>query len=795
MAGTPNSPEEKPETNGLRENSSASHIQVPAGSLKSPQQREVLLHDLIQAIPDLVWLKDTSGTFLLCNSAFERFFGVTELSIVGRTDHDFFSPAVADTFRSNDRAALAADRPTATEEWLTSASNGRCVLFQTIKTPMRDEAGALIGVLGMSREITERKEAESQLIASELRYRRLFESAKDGILILDAASGMVVDVNPYLIQRLGFSREQFLGKKIWELGFFKDIIASKASFAELQRNEYIRYEDKPLETADKRRIDVEFVSNVYRMNGQKVIQCNVRDITARKLTERQLREQNEILSNSHEGVMIVSLANEVSLWNHAAVEMFGWTAAEAQGHPPEQLLGIVDAAVVARIRTAVELAGFWNGELQCQARDGRKLIVDCRITLVRDEAGRPRARLKFFADITEKKLLEERFLRVQRLEAIGTLSGGIAHDLNNILAPVLMAGGLLKDRLTDPHDRELMALIESSAGRGADVIRQLLTFSRGIEGKRGSVQVRHLIKEIAVIVRETFPRNIKLVEDVARDLWPVIADATQMHQVLLNLCVNARDAMPNGGTLKIAANNIHLSKHDALFGAAPLNGPHLLLTVSDTGHGISRELINRIFEPFFTTKALGAGTGLGLSTVLGIVRSHGGMVTVYSEPGCGAAFKVYLPAVTAGEAIAEVNNEAKSFEGHGETILVVDDEASILAAVKLCLEIHGYRVLTAEDGPAAIEIFTAHWREVRIVLTDVMMPEMDGLKLARALRQIDANVRVIASSGLDPAAAPAELAAGFIVEFLNKPYDQHTLCAAIRRQLKEPTGAIGPITS
>jgi CheY-like chemotaxis protein len=171
------------------------------------------------------------------------------------------------------------------------------------------------------------------------------------------------------------------------------------------------------------------------------------------------------------------------------------------------------------------------------------------------------------------------------------------------------------------------------------------------------------------------------------------------------------------------------------------------------------------------------------------------MVTVYSEPGCGAAFKVYLPAVTAGEAIAEVNNEAKSFEGHGETILVVDDEASILAAVKLCLEIHGYRVLTAEDGPAAIEIFSALWREVRIVLTDVMMPEMDGLKLARALRQIDANVRVIASSGLDPAAAPAELAAGFIVEFLNKPYDQHTLCAAIRRQLKEPTGAIGPITS
>jgi len=297
-----------------------------------------------------------------------------------------------------------------------------------------------------------------------------------------------------------------------------------------------------------------------------------------------------------------------------------------------------------------------------------------------------------------------------------------------------------------------------------------------------------------VIVRETFPRNIKLVEDTARGLWPVVADATQLHQVLLNLCVNARDAMPEGGTLKIAAANVHLSKNDALFGAAPLDGSYVLITVSDTGEGIPRELIDRIFEPFFTTKALGAGTGLGLSTVLGIVRSHGGIVRAYSELGHGAVFKVYLPAAPADHVTETMEDFGESLNGKGETILVVDDEASIVAAVKLCLEIHGYRVLTADDGPAAIEMFTTHRRDVCVVLTDVMMPEMDGLKLARALRQIDANVRVIASSGLDPATVPAELAAGFIVEFLNKPYDQHTLCAAIHRQLKEPTGTVGPAT-
>jgi PAS domain S-box-containing protein len=784
--------DDEPRSPDQRAKQSPGHLPVSDAPPTSPLQSEELLHTLIQAIPDLVWLKNANGEYLLCNSAFERFSGVPESSIVGRTDHHFLSPALADTFRVHDQAAMAANQPTLNEEWLTFASNGHRGLFQTIKTPLRDAAGGLIGVLGVSREITARQESEARLIASELRYRRLFESAKDGILILDALTGMVMDVNPYLMERLGFSREEFLGKKIWELGFFRDIISNRDNFAELQRNEYIRYEDKPLETANGRRIDVEFVSNVYWVEGQKVIQCNVRDITARKLAERQLREQNEILSNSHEGVMIVNLANEVSLWNEAAAEIFGWTAAEAQGRSFEQLLGLEDLALVTMIGSAVERTGFWNGELSCHARDGRKLTADCRITLVRDETDQPRARLCYLADITEKKALELNFLRMQRLDAIGTLSGGIAHDLNNILSPVLMAGGLLRDRMTDPQDRELMVLIDNSARRGAAVIRQLLTFSRGIEGKRVSLQVRHLVREIAVIVRETFPRDIKLMEDSAKDLWPVEADATQLHQVLLNLCVNARDAMPAGGILKIDATNVQLKKGDPLFGTALHDGPHVMITVSDTGQGIPREIIERVFEPFFTTKALGVGTGLGLSTALGIIRSHGGHIRVYSEPGHGAVFKVYLPADPAVASVAKQGTVPHTEDGHGETILVVDDEPSIVSAVKICLETHGYRVLTADDGPAAIRVFTAHRSEIRVVITDVMMPEMDGLKLARALRQIDGEIRVIASSGLDPAAVPAELAAGFIADFLNKPYDQQMLCAAVHRQVNASAGPSAP---
>jgi signal transduction histidine kinase len=314
--------------------------------------------------------------------------------------------------------------------------------------------------------------------------------------------------------------------------------------------------------------------------------------------------------------------------------------------------------------------------------------------LVRDAKGQPRARLSFLADVTEKKLLEKKFLRAQRLEAIGTLSGGIAHDLNNILAPMLLFAPFLKEKLTDPKDLELLTMIEQGAHRAANIIKQLLTFSRGIDGERGTVQTRHLLKEMIAIMRETFPREIEVVEKTPAELWPINADATQIHQVLMNLCVNARDAIHASGKITLAAENVIIGKNDVGVSKSAIPGIYVRLTISDTGEGIPRENIDRIFEPFFTTKEIGKGTGLGLSTTLGIVKSHGGFVTVYSEPGLGTSFNVYLPAVARAADAAE-NASSAMRRGKQELVLIVDDEDAIRHALRLALESSNYRVLVA----------------------------------------------------------------------------------------------------
>jgi CheY-like chemotaxis protein len=305
-----------------------------------------------------------------------------------------------------------------------------------------------------------------------------------------------------------------------------------------------------------------------------------------------------------------------------------------------------------------------------------------------------------------------------------------------------------------------------------------------VEGRRVRLQIRHLIREMVGIARETFPRDIRIQEKVDRDVWPIVADATQIHQILLNLCVNARDAMPDGGELRIEARNVTLEAEEARRMPRAHPGPHVLLCVHDSGMGIAKENIDRIFEPFFTTKELGKGTGLGLSTVLGILRSHGGTVSVYSEPGRGTVFNIYLPADPEGGETAGADGEHERLtRGHGQTILVVDDEEPMRLVAKRALESNGYKVITAPNGQEAMRLFILNQSEIRLVLTDMMMPVMDGLKLARALRVLDEQLPILASSGLDFAEKTKGMEEGLIMDFLSKPYDVPILLKVIQQQL------------
>lgn len=369
--------------------------------------------------------------------------------------------------------------------------------------------------------------------------------------------------------------------------------------------------------------------------------------------------------------------------------------------------------------------------------------------------------------------------RAQRLESIGTLASGIAHDLNNILTPILAVAQLLPLKFPDVYeqDNHLLEILENSAKRGADLVKQVLSFARGVEGKRMALQLKHLIREVVKILKETFPKSVEVYIDIAPDLWLVSGDGTQLHQVLMNLCVNARDAMLNGGTLSICAENLLIDENYARMHLEAKTGPYTVTTVSDTGVGIPREVLDRIFEPFFTTKEQGKGTGLGLSTVIGIVKSHGGFVNVYSEVGSGTSFKIYLPAVQ--EMEAQPAQEVEILAGQGELILVVDDEPAIRDITTTALETYNYKALTASDGIEAVAVYAEHREEISLVLTDMMMPEMDGITTIRTLQKINPQVKIIAVSGLVSNDKLSQAASFGVKTFLSKPYTARELLTTI----------------
>ena len=508
-----------------------------------------------------------------------------------------------------------------------------------------------------------------------------------------------------------------------------------------------------------------------------LLERSIRYAIERKQTQQKISEQAALLDVATDAIFVQDLNSQILFWNKSAERLYGFTEEQALNRQAQELWQEKSPSLLQQAFKSLVRNGAWEGELQQKTKLGKDITVESRWTLVHQFDKKAQAILVVNTDITERKQLESQFLRAQRLESIGTLASGIAHDLNNVLAPILMTAQLLESQLKDERSQRLLPILISNAKRGANLVKQVLSFTRGVEGNRTLFQVKHLVLEIKQIIKETFPKNIELNVKVPQNLWTISGDATQLHQVLMNLCVNARDAMPNGGTLSILTENMVVDESYAKMHIDAKTGSYIVITVSDTGVGIPEGILDRIYEPFFTTKEIGKGTGLGLSTVLGIIKSHGGFINVYSELGKGSQFKVYLPATDAIEPVENLEDNLP--QGNGELILVVDDEAGIRDITKTSLETHNYQAITASDGIEAVALYAEYRDKISVVLTDMIMPSMDGITTIRTLQKINPQVKIIAVSGLAISEKVNTAIDTGIKAFLAKPYTAKQLLETI----------------
>ena len=726
----------------------------------------------------------------LCSAEMLRLFGLNPDAPAPELSHlaQFFSPEDWTRVKQTLQWAIATGEPQPLAGQITRPTGERRYLEGTSEA-IKNAQGDVVKLLGIVMDVTDRQQRQDQLSLLE----SVVLHANDAVLVTEAdliepPGPRIVYVNPAFTAMTGYTQAEIVGQTPRILQGPKtdraslDRIRAALKTRQKIREELINYRQDGTEFW----VELELVPiTIANARDQQVphFVAIQRDVTARKRTEQLLKEQAELINIATDAFLVRDLESRLLFWSRGAEQIYGWRSSEVLGRNVDTLLNSEPFHQLELAWQTVLNHGEWHGELQKYTKANKVRTIESRWTLVRNSAGQPAAVLSVDTDITERKQLEAQLLRAQRLESLGTLASGIAHDLNNILTPILGITQILPYKLPkdDPTTAELIDILGNSAHRGAALSKQILAFAQGATSDFTALNIGYLLTEIKRFVSKTFPPAISIQVHLPPDLWMLMGDATHLYQVLMNLCVNARDAMPAGGELSLSARNAYLDADGAESSPVHDSSSYVVIDVTDTGTGMPPDLIDKVFDPFFTTKDPGAGTGLGLSTVASIVKSHQGLLQVNSQVDQGTRFTIALPAAAIKS--PSPNSEQELPLGSGQLILVVDDEPQIRYVTRALLESHNYRVLTAADGVEAIAVYEARSADIDGVLMDMRMPRMSGATALKTLQQINPQLKAVMTSGVVSVNELSNQADLTIHAFLPKPYAVEDLLQAIHKAL------------
>ena len=749
------------------------------------RQEQFLLRTLMDTIPDPIYFKDAASRFLRANLAAALHSGLSDpAQLLGKTDFDLFAREHAEAALEVEREILRTGEPVVGIEELETWPNRPDAWVSTTKMPLRGPDGAIIGTFGISRDITRRKQAEEALRESEHRLRTVFDRMQLIGLQLDR-EGRITYCNDFFLRLTGWTRDEALGADYRSAFLPPDSVAHEIFARAMATGEAPVHARNAILTRGGGRREIEW-NNTLLHEGDRVtgVVSIGEDVTEREVAEQELRrseaEFRSLVERAPVGIYRATHSGRFLTVNPALIRMLGYQWAE-------ELLKLdigrdvyVDAAVRERvIREAPE-----HVEVRWKRRDGTEITVDLTSHGVPVPQGQEACYEGVVVDVTQQRSLESQFRQAQRLVAVGRLAGGVAHDFNNILTAITGYTDLLLDEF-DAHDRRRLDLeeVRAAAQRAAALTRQLLAFSRKQVLQPKALDLNAVVRGIERMLRRLIGEDIALVFTPGAALGTVRADPGQVEQVILNLAVNSRDAMPAGGRLTIETANVELDAAYVREHAGTEPGPYVMLAVSDSGAGMDAQTRAHLFEPFFTTKELGKGTGLGLATVYGIVRQSGGHIGVYSEPGRGATFKIYLPRVDEPPESEAPAADLQGVKGGRETVLLAEDDAPVREIVASALGQKGYRVLRAMDGQSAVEIARAQGAEIRLLITDIVMPGMTGRELAGIVARECPGIRVLFMSGYTDDAVVRHGVLDQGTPYLQKPFTPGALARKVREVL------------